>query len=261
MTITGGPPALRMRSRTVRPSTPGSQRSRITRSNSSRANAAIPSSPESQAVGRWPSSWRMFESVVRMDCSSSMMRIVAIQLSVLGCRLSVRRKPTTDNRQPTTSSRWKFDLKPGPFRMIVVNGDLPVVVADDAMDDREPQSRPPPFRRKVRQEELLLVGIGNAPAGIGDLDDHAVRRAARGDADLAALGGLHRVLEQIADSAADLLRIHEQFDVGIDGHPHRDTVLDVAIEARGLLQDVGELGVTHVHGGHPRKSRELIDHP
>ena len=63
---------------------------------------------------------------------------------------------------------------------------LPVVVADDAVDDGQAEAGAAAFGGKVREEELVLVGVGNAAAGIGDFDDDAVRRAAGGDADLAA---------------------------------------------------------------------------
>ena len=77
-----------------------------------------------------------------------------------------------------------------------------------------PRPVPRPFRRKIREEEFFLVGVGNAAAGIGDFDHDAMRRAARGDAHLAALGRFDGVLQQVADRAADLLGIHQQLDVG-----------------------------------------------
>ena len=69
-----------------------------------------------------------------------------------------------------------------------------------------------------------------------------MRRAPRGDADLTALRRLDGVLQQVAHGAADLLGIHEQFDVRSDVDADRHTRLHVAVERCGLLQDLGELG-------------------
>jgi len=49
--------------------------------------------------------------------------------------------------------------------MIVVDGDLAVVVADDAVHDRQSQSRSAALRREVRQEQPFLVFGGDAAAG------------------------------------------------------------------------------------------------
>src|SRR5688572_6806020 len=94
--------------------------------------------------------------------------------------------------------------------------DLAVVVPHDAVDDGQAEAGAAAFGRKVREKELVLVGIGDAAAGIGDLDDHAVRGAAGGDPDLARLGRLDGVLQQVPDRAADLFGVHQQLDVGGD---------------------------------------------
>ena len=71
-----------------------------------------------------------------------------------------------------------------------------------------------------------------------------MRSASRGDADLSGIGRFDSIVQQIADGAADLFRIHQQLDLRIDGDRDADAALHIAIETRGLLQDLGELRVT-----------------
>src|SRR5437763_5542353 len=86
--------------------------------------------------------------------------------------------------------RGELDLKPCSLRVVVVDGDAAIVVVDDAVDDGQAEAGAAAFGGKVWEEEFLLVGVGDAAAGIGNLDHDAVRRAAGGDAHFAAFGRL-----------------------------------------------------------------------
>ena len=57
-----------------------------------------------------------------------------------------------------------------PARPVVLHADRPVVVGDDAGDDRQAEARAPPLCREVGQEELVAVASGHAAAGVGDLE-------------------------------------------------------------------------------------------
>src|SRR5207248_4870479 len=119
---------------------------------------------------------------------------------------------SANGQRSTANLSGKLDLKTSPPRIVVMHGDAAVVIVHDAMHDGQAEAGAAALGRKIWEKELVLVGVGNAASGIGHFDDHAMRRAARGDADLAALGGLDRILEQVAHGAADLLRIDEQLD-------------------------------------------------
>ena len=119
-----------------------------------------------------------------------------------------------------------------------MHGNASVVIVHDAMDNGQAEAGAASLCRKIRKKQLLFVAIGNAAARIGDFDDHAMRRTARRDANLAGVGRFDCVVQQIADRAANLLRIHEQLDLRIDRHGNCDAPFHVAIEARRLLQDI-----------------------
>src|SRR5687768_3040342 len=116
------------------------------------------------------------------------------------------------HRSSFLSSSRELDLEARSARLVVVHVNLAVVVANDAMHDGQAKAGAAAFRREVREEKLVLVGVRNASTGIGDLDVDAVRRATRGDPDFTGLRSLYRVLQQIADGAFDLFRIHQQLE-------------------------------------------------
>ena len=57
-----------------------------------------------------------------------------------------------------------------PSRRVVLHPDRPLVVGDDAVDDREAEAGAAPLGGEVGEEELLLRLRGDPPAGVRHLD-------------------------------------------------------------------------------------------
>src|SRR4051794_15585652 len=82
-----------------------------------------------------------------------------------------RERETAGETPAFPGLRGKFNLKPCSSGMVVVDGDAAVVVVDDAVDDGQAEAGAAAFGGKVWEEEFLLIGVGDAAAGIGDFDD------------------------------------------------------------------------------------------
>src|SRR5437762_2304334 len=88
------------------------------------------------------------------------------------------------------------------------NVDVPAVLLDDAVDEREPEARPLRLGREEGFEHVRDVARRNALAGIADRDLERVAANGDRDAKLAALRHrLHRVQTEIPQDLAELLGI------------------------------------------------------
>ena len=141
--------------------------------------------------------------------------------------------------------------------------DLPAVVADDPLDDHQPEPGTFGLRRVMRLENLAELLGRDARPGVLEGDGDEAIRAGHGDFQQAAVGHrLDRVPDDIEERLLDLVRV--ELDSGqILGTFHLDehvAVLDLVLEEGERLAEYGGDGAGREAGLRgPDRAQELGD--
>ena len=111
---------------------------------------------------------------------------------------------------------------------------------NDLLDDREPQAGTARAGGDIGLEQPLAV-FGQAGAGVGDLDRHAVVGGAQLDRHLTlAFDGFNGVLDEVGQRLADQAAVADQVRRGV-GCLQREADAGVRdlVQEQGLARDVG----------------------
>ena len=121
-----------------------------------------------------------------------------------------------------------------------MNRNTSVVVVDDSVDDRESEACSFAFGRKVREEELFLVCVGNAATRILHCDDERSLAGRRCEKDFSLFCCFDGVVGKVDQRSSDLLRVEDDAYGRVASDGNRDARFHVAIEACDFGEDVSD---------------------
>src|SRR6266542_2694376 len=238
-------------SATRQPSSPGIITSRRTTSGCSLRAWSRPLGPSAASSTSMPSASRLTRQSSRIGGSSSMTSTRGARSSIIAL-YPARFAVTLPNRR-----RGERQLE-GERRALALARGHPDPSAhrrDEAARDEEAEAGPARAAAGLRvgaavelAEDLILVGLGDADALVGDADLDGLALARRADGDGAARGRvLDRVVEQDREHLAQLVRIRARGE-GLRRQLDHEAVPVLLLHAlHDLADDVADVGRREVH--------------